>query len=224
MSQTIANHTQGTQNSQSNGEAQRKQEQHKAEEARRKQEEQQKAELKRKDEEQKKLQDKLQLSEEAREKGQEGPQDCDLAALLGKISDMDQEIKGMESKASPAARPASKSSKPASPKGPTTINKDAPSGFLWKPVSDSDGKLAILLPPQYNGKVNGVTVQSPDGKSASGRSGGVGNGDRQHFRFNEPGTSFAPGTVVSISMRDGRNEQIPIQNPGVRNEGGKKAA
>ena len=223
MSQTISNPTQGTQNSQSSAEAQRKQEQQKAE-ARRKQEEQQKAELQRKDEQQKKLQDKLQLSEEAREKGQpDAPQESDLSALLGKISQMEQEITGLESKASPAARPTSKASKPASPKGPT-INKDAPSGFLWKPVSDSDGKLAILLPPQYNGKVNGVTVQSPDGKSASGRSGGIGNGDRQHFRFNEPGTSFAPGTIVSISMRDGRNEQIPIENPAMRNEGGKKAA
>jgi hypothetical protein len=200
-------------------EAHRKEEQQKAE-ARRKADEQQKAELKKKDEEQKKLQDKLQLSEEAQEKGQE----CDLSALLGKIADLDQEIQGLEAKATPAAKPAAKSSKPASAKGPTTVNKDAPIGFLWKPVSDSDGKLAILLPPQFNGKVSGVTVNSPDGQSATGKNGGVGNGDRQHFRFNQPGSAFAPGTVVSISLRDGRSEQIPIQNPGMRNEGGKKAA
>ncbi|MFN8614155.1 MAG: hypothetical protein U0931_41880 [Vulcanimicrobiota bacterium] len=202
-------------------ETQRKQ----AEEAKKQAEERQKAELKKKDEQQKKLQDQLQLSEEAREKGQENaPQDGDLSALLGKIADMDKEIQGLEAKASPSAKPASKASKPASPKGPTTINKDAPIGFLWKPVSDSDGKLAILLPPQFNGKVSGVTVNSPDGQTATGRSSGVGNGDRQHFRFNQPGSAFAPGTVVSISLRDGRNEQIPIQNPAMRNEGGKKAA
>lgn len=214
------NHSSNT-NVNSNQEAQRKQ----AEEAWKKAEERQKAELKKKDEEQKKLQDKLQLSEEAREKGQDNaPQDCDLSALLGKIADMDKEIQGMEAKASPNAKPASKSSKPASPKGPTTVNKDAPVGFLWKPVSDSDGKLAILLPPQFNGKVSGVTVTSPDGQSATGRNGGVGNGDRQHFRFNKPGSAFAPGTVVQIAMRDGQSQQIPIQNPAMRNEGGKKAA
>ena len=208
-----------TQNS--SQETRSKQEQQKAEQ-RRKSEEQQKAELKKKDDEQKKLQDRLKLSEEARENGSD--QDCDLSVLLGKIADMDQEIQGLEAKASPAARPASKSSKPASPKGPTTVNKDAPIGFLWKPVSDSDGKLAILLPPQFNGKVSGVTVTSPDGQSATGRHGGVGNGDRQHFRFNQPGSAFAPGTVVSIRLRDGRSEQIPIQNPAMRNEGGRKAA
>ncbi|MBS2036376.1 hypothetical protein JST97_15405 [bacterium] len=191
-----------------------------AEESRKRAEERLKAEFKKKDEQQKKLQDQLHLSQEAQEHGQE----CDLGALLGKIAEMDKDLQGLEARTAPAARPASRSSQPASAKGPTTINKDAPIGFLWKPVSDSDGKLAILLPPQFNGKVSGVTVTSPDGQSATGRSSGVGNGDRQHFRFNRPGSAFAPGTVVSIALRDGRSQQIPIQNPSMRNEGGQKAA
>lgn len=118
-----------------------------------------------------------------------------------------------------ASAPSS-SGGPASPKGPTVSNPNAPAGFLWKPVSDSDGNLAILLPPNMTGKVNGVNVLSPEGQVLeSGRASGVGNGGREHFRFKRPGGSFPPGCQVQILFKDGSQQTIPIENPGVRNEG-----
>lgn len=118
---------------------------------------------------------------------------------------------------------AAAAARPASPKGPTVMNQNAPAGFLWKPVSDSDGNLAILLPPGMTGKVTAVRVLSPDGQVLEqGRHGGVGNGDREHFRFSRPGGGFPPNCVVQIVMKDGSQQSIPIPNPGMRNEGGGK--
>lgn len=97
----------------------------------------------------------------------------------------------------------------------------APSGFLWKPISDSDGKLAILLPPSLTSKAVGCRILSPDGTKvlASGRDGGVGNGDRQHYRFNQSGAAFPVGSIVEVNMRDGSTMKIKIENPSVRLEG-----
>jgi hypothetical protein len=112
---------------------------------------------------------------------------------------------------------------PSSPKGPTVMNPEAPAGFLWKPESDSNGNLVILLPPNMAGKVEGVKVLSPDGAVLDeGKFSGVGNGDRPHFRFSKPGGSFPNGSIVEITMKDGSKQTITIQDTSVRNEGGKK--
>lgn len=58
----------------------------------------------------------------------------------------------------------------------------APVGFLWKPISDSTGKLAVLYPENLG---RGCTVAGE-----SGRDGGVGNGDRWHARFSKPGAAY----------------------------------
>lgn len=96
-----------------------------------------------------------------------------------------------------------------------------PGGFLWKPISDSDGKLAILLPPWLTTNAIGCRILSPDGSRvlASGRYSGVGNGDRQHFRFNSPGASFPNGSIVEIQLRNGTTMQIKIGETGARLEG-----
>ena len=62
----------------------------------------------------------------------------------------------------------------------------APAGFLWKPQSDSTGKLAVLYPSKLG---RGCTVNGE-----SGSDGGVGNGNRIHYRFSKPGGAY--GTNV----------------------------
>jgi len=95
-----------------------------------------------------------------------------------------------------------------------------PAQFLWKPVSDSTGKLAILLPPQMTGAVKGVSVLDPQGRVIeNGRDGGVGNGGREHFRFSRVGSAFPPGSQVAIQMTSGAVQKITIEKPGVRTEG-----
>ncbi|MBM3460513.1 MAG: hypothetical protein FJX76_00235 [Armatimonadetes bacterium] len=134
--------------------------------------------------------------------------------LLGGANDPNNEKPAADAGAAPAA------GGPASPKGPTIANPDAPAGFLWKPTSDSDGNLVILLPPNYAGKVQSVRVLSPDGQVLDeGKFSGVGNGDRPHFRFKKPGASFPNGSQVEITMNDGSKQTITIENTSMRNEG-----
>lgn len=68
----------------------------------------------------------------------------------------------------------------------------APIGFLWKPVSDSTGKLAVLLPQSTRGF---VTVNGE-----SGSWGGVGNGNRAHYRFSKPGAAYGNDVPCVTSM------------------------
>ncbi len=108
----------------------------------------------------------------------------------------------------------------ASSRGKVVGGYAGPAGFLWKPVSDSTGKLAILLPSELTGKVKGVSVLGPDSRLIeSGSNGGVGNGGREHFRFSRPGGSYPPGSIVAITLNDGRVQHIKIDRPGVRIEG-----
>jgi hypothetical protein len=90
--------------------------------------------------------------------------------------------------------------------------------FLWKPKSEKDGKLAVLLPKQYTGKVASVEVFSPDGqqKLAQGKASGVGNGDREHFRFSSSGDAFPDGSVVVVTLKDGSTCQVEIKNTAAR--------
>jgi hypothetical protein len=106
------------------------------------------------------------------------------------------------------------------PKGPT-LALDAPLGFLWKPFSDSDGLLAILLPESWTDFAVGVEVCSPDGEKVyeRGRSAGIGNGGRAHFRFTRTGEGFPPGSVTRVTFADGSFRDIPIAITGVRGEG-----
>jgi len=97
-------------------------------------------------------------------------------------------------------------------KKPETPGLKHTEGFLWKPVSEKDGKLAILLPPHLTGKVKSVRILSPDGKTTIGRgsSAGVGNGDREHFRFSKPGSHFPDGCKVEITLNDGTKRLVEI--------------
>jgi hypothetical protein len=94
----------------------------------------------------------------------------------------------------------------------TTLKKSN-GEFLWKPKSDKDGKLAILLPKALTGTVKGVQILSPDGKKvlSKGKNAGVGNGDREHFRFSKAGGEFPDGAIVVITLNDGSQRTVTIK-------------
>lgn len=97
------------------------------------------------------------------------------------------------------------------------IKMDGPGGFVWKPVSDSDGKLAVLLPEKFSNNVAGVTLKSADGQTLEeGRFTGIGNGNRAHFRFDKPGGGYPPGTIVEAHMKDGSTKTYRIDDPSSR--------
>ncbi len=94
-----------------------------------------------------------------------------------------------------------------------TALKKSNGEFLWKPQSDKDGKLAILLPKGLTGKVKGVQILSPDGTKVLGKGkfSGVGNGEREHFRFGKAGGGYPDGAIVVITLEDGSKRHVTIK-------------
>lgn len=92
--------------------------------------------------------------------------------------------------------------------------------FLWKPVSDSNGKLAIHTPNTWH-----VTSISFGGETKSSPS-GIGNGYRPLWRFDKAGgayggpvpvvLSFADGTTATINVPDGAKRFTEKVEPKLR--------
>lgn len=68
-------------------------------------------------------------------------------------------------------------------------------GFVWKPISESNGKLVVLLPSSFR-NVSSITVRGSGGSSSAGR-GSIANGGRPHYRFSRSGGSFGHNITVS---------------------------
>lgn len=93
------------------------------------------------------------------------------------------------------------------------------SGFLYKPVSDTTGKLVILTPSKLAGLIQGVKLYDPAGKLLeSGRYTGNGNGGRDHFRFTKPGSSYPDGMVVEVTLNTQDKVRYVINETSNRSE------
>jgi len=100
---------------------------------------------------------------------------------------------------------------------PNGTDVDGHDGFLFKPVSDNNGNLVILVPADLTGNVASVVVKDSEGNILEeGRSGGVGNGGREHFRYGKPGASYPANTVVEVRLNDGTAKQYLIPDPSQR--------
>ena len=109
--------------------------------------------------------------------------------------------------------------KPAVVGGSMGGTSEAGGGFLFKPVSDSDGKLAILLPSRLAGLVKGITLVGPDGTVLeSGRYAGNGNGGRDHYRFTKPGGQYPDGLSVQATLVTGEVLRYLIKETSDRTE------
>ncbi len=103
--------------------------------------------------------------------------------------------------------------------GAATVSSpvDGADGFLFKPLSDTQGKLVVLLPAALTGKVSGVVLKDASGKEIeSGRSGGVGNGEREHFRYNQPGGQYPANLTVEVRLKGGEIKSYSIPDPSKR--------
>ena len=117
--------------------------------------------------------------------------------------------------AKPSAASAKSSSSGAPDLTPEIDEPDAPQGFLWKPYSESDGNLVVLLPPSWKG-IQKAVIRTPNGNVYDGRNTGIHNGDRVHFRFSQPGREFPPGSTVEVTMNDGSVRKVTVQNTAYR--------
>lgn len=96
-------------------------------------------------------------------------------------------------------------------------------GFLWKPQSEADGRLVVLLPPALTGNVVSAGIYrslpaSEANRLEEGRfSGDTHNGGRAHFRFSNAGGAYPDGSFVVAQLRDGSQVSFQIGNSSSRN-------
>jgi hypothetical protein len=128
---------------------------------------------------------------------------CDL-----EYSDIDEEPSQQEIEQAQKMEEAASTSTPSSS---TSSAGGGGGGFLWKPVSEGDGKLVVLLPSSLTGKVNGCSL-SYSGGSESGRNVGVHNGNREHFRYSKPGAGYGQNIRVTASLKDGTTQSWTVPN------------
>jgi hypothetical protein len=107
--------------------------------------------------------------------------------------------------------------------GETRTANDGAGGFLWKPVSESNGQLVILFPPEFTGSVASGEVHNRfPPKSSSlmdvGNYGGVHNGGREHYRFPRQGGAYGGNVFAVAVLKDGRRIGFPIANGALRTD------
>ncbi len=94
---------------------------------------------------------------------------------------------------------------------------DGAEGFLFKPVSDSNGNLVILLPNALKNQVESVLLKNSAGELLEeGIQSGYGNGDREHFRFSKSGSDFPANLTVEVKLNDGSKQIYLIEDPAKR--------
>lgn len=91
--------------------------------------------------------------------------------------------------------------------------------FLWKPKSDKDGKLVVLLPSDLSGQVTSVKILGSNNVVIEqGRDAGFGNGGRHHFRFDKAGGGYPAGVRVVAELAGGGTFETKISQTAVRTE------
>lgn len=90
-------------------------------------------------------------------------------------------------------------------------NQGEGGGFLWKPVSDSTGRLAIHLPVQYRGQVAAMFVADANkNRVEAGVFSGYGNPNRPLYRFSRQGGAYGNNVYAVADLNDGNTVHWPI--------------
>ncbi len=90
-------------------------------------------------------------------------------------------------------------------------------GFLWKPRSESNGDLVVLMPPEFTGQVSSGNLHTSENANdgnlvEAGRfAGDTHNGNRAHWRFNMRGGSYGQVWFVA-TLNDGSRRAWFIEN------------
>lgn len=90
-------------------------------------------------------------------------------------------------------------------------------GFLFKPVSEKDGHLVVLLPATMSGEIADVSLVDDSGQVIeSGDAFEDFEDGRPVFRFDQAGESYPSNITVTVTMTDGSEKQYNIANPSQR--------
>ena len=98
---------------------------------------------------------------------------------------------------------------------------DGEGGFLWKPVSDSNGKLVVLLPANLSHEITQVLLKDESGNVLEeGQFSSFGNadsvGERAHYRFKKAGGDYPNGTIVEVTLQNGETVTYTVSNTSSR--------
>lgn len=95
---------------------------------------------------------------------------------------------------------------------------DGANGFLFKPVSENEGRLAVLMPEIYKDRVFSVALKNELGEVLEeGNSTGYGElGTREKFAFQKVGGDYPQNLTVEIRLSDGSLKQYLIPDPSQR--------
>ncbi len=90
-------------------------------------------------------------------------------------------------------------------------------GFLFKPVSEKNGNLVVLLPTSMSGQIANVSLVDDTGQVIErGDESGDFDDGRPLFRFDQAGGSYPQNIAVTVTMLDGSEKQYNIANPSQR--------
>jgi len=100
---------------------------------------------------------------------------------------------------------------------------DGPNGFLFKPVSSNNGKLAVLMPENISRQVVECVLKDSSGRLiekgcfwAPGFGAGGEANPRKKFSFTKPGSAYPPNLVVEATLVDGSKISWNIPDPSRR--------
>jgi len=89
--------------------------------------------------------------------------------------------------------------------------------FLWKPISEGDGNLVVILPASLAGNVELLSISGSFGTEV-GESEEVSNGAHPTFRFDSPGASYGANITVQAVLSSGGVQTWTVPSGGTRNE------
>jgi hypothetical protein len=96
---------------------------------------------------------------------------------------------------------------------------DGGNGFLFKPVSDNDGTLAILLRESMVGAVQKVVLKDQSGavlEEGTVRREGISETGREKYSFSKRGEQYPSDLTVEVTMNNGSIIQYVIPDPAQR--------
>ena len=103
---------------------------------------------------------------------------------------------------------------------PSGTTVDGPEGFLFKPVSNNSGTLAVLLGEAWTGNIASVMLKDSAGNLLeeghyTGAAGTAETG-REKYSFSKAGGNYGKNVTVDVTFKDGSVKSYHIPDPSQR--------
>jgi len=96
---------------------------------------------------------------------------------------------------------------------------DGPEGFLFKPITNNEGKLAILLGREVTGGVSKVVIKDSTNKileEALLQTAGIKETGREKWNFQKRGADYPKNITVEVTLAGGQIQRYQIPDPSKR--------